>query len=433
MSISSAMNAGVAGLNANATRMASISDNIANSGTYGYKRVETDFSSLVLTEGSNAGKYSAGGVRTSTKRLIDQHGSLIGTQNALDLAVAGRGMLPVTRQADPAGGQQTLLLTHTGSFAPDANGIVRTDQGLILLGWPADDGGNIPSMPRDTVGGLVPIVVDMNAPTGSPTTEVRLGANLPAIETKAGAAGETLPLSVEYYDNLGASESLEFTFTPTVPATGASNEWTMQIHDSASGGAVVGEYVLNFDDSRPGGGFLQSVTMVSGGAYDVTTGKVDLNVAGGPISLDIGIAGQQGGLIQLAGPFSPNNVTRNGAPVSNITGLEVDDGGFMVATYGSGMTKRLYQIPLVDVPNPNGLRALNDQTYQVSQQSGSFFLWDAGTGPAGTVEGYARETSTTDVAAELTSMIETQRAYSSNAKVIQTVDEMLQEATNIKR
>ena len=46
---------------------------------------------------------------------------------------------------------------------------------------------------------------------------------------------------------------------------------------------------------------------------------------------------------------------------------------------------------------------------------------------------FAREESTTDVAGELTDMIETQRAYSSNAKVIQTVDEMLQETTNIKR
>lgn len=43
------------------------------------------------------------------------------------------------------------------------------------------------------------------------------------------------------------------------------------------------------------------------------------------------------------------------------------------------------------------------------------------------------EESATDVANELTRMIQTQRAYSSNAKVIQTVDEMLQETTNIIR
>ena len=60
MTISSSLNAGVAGLNANATRLATISDNIANSSTYGYKRAEADFHSLVIS--GNEGKYSAGGV-----------------------------------------------------------------------------------------------------------------------------------------------------------------------------------------------------------------------------------------------------------------------------------------------------------------------------------------------------------------------------------
>ena len=61
------------------------------------------------------------------------------------------------------------------------------------------------------------------------------------------------------------------------------------------------------------------------------------------------------------------------------------------------------------------------------------FLWDAGDGPTGDLLGFTREESATDIANELTNMIQTQRAYSSNAKVIQTVDEMLQETTNIKR
>ena len=77
--------------------------------------------------------------------------------------------------------------------------------------------------------------------------------------------------------------------------------------------------------------------------------------------------------------------------------------------------------------------ALDNQAYQLSNESGSFFLWDAGDGPTGDVVGYALEESATDVAGELTQLIQTQRAYSSNAKVIQTVDEMLQETTNIKR
>ncbi len=435
MTISSSLSAGVAGLNANATRLATISDNIANSGTFGYKRAAADFSNMVITNARGSGVYSAGGVRASSFRLIEERGALVGTSNALDLAVSGRGFLPVIPEVSLGNstGDTPLLMTTTGAFRTDSEGVLKTDSGLVLMGWPATSDGTIPTFPRDTIGGLQPIVINSNQTAGDPTTTMNLGVNLPATATEAGSAGTALPLSVEYFGNLGTSESLDVTFTPTVPGTGASNEWTMQIRDSASGGALIGEYTLTFDDSRAAGGTLASVTVVSGGAYNPADGTLALTVAGGPISVGIGRLGDPNGLTQLSDGFAPVSITKNGSPVGNLTTVEVDQNGYITATYDTGFTRRLYQIPLVDVPNPNGLLSKNNQTYQVSPESGSFFLWDAGSGPTGSIEGYAREGSTTDVAAELTSLIQTQRAYSSNAKVIQTVDEMLQETTNIKR
>ncbi len=433
MTISSALNAGVAGLNAHAARLATISDNISNSSTYGYKRVTTDFESMVSTTTPNASRYSAGGVRPTSSRLIDERGALVSTSNALDLAVAGRGMLPVTSAVGLESGDQTMMMTTTGSFYPDANGVLKTKSGLVLLGWPANANGAIPVLPRDTVVGLQPVVVNANQQTGDPTTAMTLGVNLPATGTVAGAPGTTFPLSVEYFGNLGTSETLAISFTPTVPASGSSNEWTLQIRDSAQGGALIGEYTLTFDDTRGNGGTLSGVTPVSGGAYDAADGTLDLTVAGGPLTITIGKLGDPNGLTQLSDSFAPTSITKDGSPVGNLTAVEVDENGYVLATYDTGFTRRLYQIPLVDVPNLNGLIALDNQTYQVSPNSGSFFLWDAGDGPTGAVVGYAREGSTTDVAAELTALIQTQRAYSSNAKVIQTVDEMLQETTNIKR
>jgi flagellar hook protein FlgE len=248
-----------------------------------------------------------------------------------------------------------------------------------------------------------------------------------------GANGTPLPLSVEYFGNLGTSEALNITFTPSVPAAGWSNQWNLQIRDSAQGNALVGEYTLTFDDTRGNGGTLANVVPISGGGYDPVAGQINLTVAGGPLTVVIGKLGDPNGLTQLSDSFAPTTITKDGSPVGNLTVVEVDEDGYLNATYDTGFTRRLYQIPLVDVPNLNGLKALNNQTYQVSPSSGSFFLWDAGDGPTGAVVGYAREGSTTDVAGELTSLIQTQRAYSSNAKVIQTVDEMLQETTNIKR
>jgi flagellar hook protein FlgE len=435
MTISSSLSAGVAGLNANATRLATISDNIANASTYGYKRASTEFASVVIGDTRGASSYSAGGVRASTMRLIDERGDLIGTGNPLDLAIAGRGMLPVlpeTALGSPIT-DQPMTMTRTGSFRTDADGVLKTESGLVLLGWPANADGTIPPFARDTLVGLAPVVIGANQTAADPTTSMNLGVNLPATYTEAGSTATPPPLSVEYFGNLGTSESLQVTFVPVVPATGSSNEWTMQLRDSALGGALVGEYRLTFDATRGAGGTLASVNAVSGGAYDAAAGTVSVNVAGGPMTIGIGRLGDPNGLTQLSDSFAPNSISKNGSPVGNLTTIEIDENGYVNATYDTGFTKRLFQVPLVDVPNPNGLVSLSNQTYQVSPESGSFILWDAGSGGVGTIEGYSREGSKTDVAAELTNLIQTQRAYSSNAKVIQTVDEMLQETTNIKR
>jgi flagellar hook protein FlgE len=433
MTMSSSMNAGVAGLMANANQLSTTSDNIANTSTFGYKRVATDFHAMVLNSGSNS--YTAGGVRTSTIRLIDERGPLVSTSNATDLTMNGRGMLPVTNMTNVANRDPSLpfLLTTTGSFYPDSNGYLTTSNGLVLMGWPVNDNGAIPAFPRDTMTGLRPIQIVAGQVDGSPTTRVDLSVNLPATATVAGSSAVPETMTVEYFDNLGKPQTMTVTFSPVIPATGASNTWTMSVADSASGEAVIGEYQLLFDDTRAMGGTLASVTQISGGAYDPATGTIALTVDGGPLAFTIGRPGQADGMTQLSGSFAPIRSSKDGSEVGLLTGVEVDSGGFVYALYDTGVSRLVFQIPVVDVPNPNGLKVNANQTFSVSMDSGPFYLWNAGDGPTGDVVSYAREQSTVDVAQELTQLIQTQRAYSSNAKVIQTVDEMLQETTNIKR
>lgn len=434
MTISSSLNAGVAGLNANANRLATISDNIANSATYGYKRAQTDFHSVVI-HGSSRASYSAGGVRSSNMRLIDERGPLIATSNPTDIAVDGRGFFAVSTIGAINGADEAypVSLMTTGSFRPDADGVLRTETGHVLMGWPAETDGTMPTFPRDTLAALKPVHINANQYIGNPTSALKLGVNLPATSSMAGGTGTPFDLTVEYFGNLGTSESLDLQFIPTVPATGASNTWTMEVRDSASSGALVGSYTLTFDPSQVAGGTLATVTPVTGGPYDPLAGDISLAVGGGNIKIDIGKIGQPNGMTQLSATFAPVSISKNGSPVASLTSVEVDEKGYLHAIYDQGFTRRIYQIPVIDVPNPNGLLALNNQTYQVSPASGPFYMWDAGDGPTGALVGFSREESSTDVAAELTQLIQTQRAYSSNAKVIQTVDEMLQETTNIKR
>lgn len=434
MTISSSLNAGVAGLAANASRLATIADNIANSQTYGYKRAVADFSSLVIESGE--GTYSAGGVRVSTQRMIDQEGAIASTDNSTDLAVRGAGFLPVSTRSDITASDDdfTLYLATTGSFRTDQDGYLRTSTGITLLGWPADTDGTVPNFARDTSDGLEPVQINVNQFTSEPTTTVSLGVNLPATETEFGSDGDSQPLSVEYFDNLGTSQSIGISFTPTVPtAPGSSNTWTMTLTDTASAGATIGEYTIVFDDTRGSGGTIAAVTAISGGAYDGTTGDFTVAVAGGNITVNIGAIGSGTGLTQLSDSFAPTAISKDGSPVGNLISVDVDENGFVRANFDIGITETIYQIPLVYVSNPNGLEAADRQVYTTTADSGTVFLWDAADGPTGDILSYALEESATDVAGELTELIQTQRAYSSNAKVIQTVDEMLQETTNIKR
>ncbi|UWQ62645.1 flagellar hook-basal body complex protein [Leisingera caerulea] len=435
MTISSSLNAGVSGLSANASRLASISDNIANSSTRGYKRVQTDFHSMVLS--GSGGTYSAGGVRTTNVRLIDERGPLVSTNNATDLAVRGRGMLPVASITEvEAGSSPSMMLTSTGSFRTDSSGYLTTESGLVLMGWPAQADGTVPDVARDTADALEPIRVDLNRLSAEPTTEISLTANLPASETDLGASGDPVEQVVQYYDNMGRSEELTITYSPSVatpPATTGTNEWTMEIVDSATGATVIGEYTLTFDDASSTAGTLQSVATVTGGAYDATAGSITINVAGGPVEINIGVIGEQSGMSQLGEEFVPGTTEKDGTAVGSFVAIEINEAGEVIAEYDSGDQKVIYKVPLADVSNINGMRALDSQTYMPTDESGDFYLWDAGDGPTGEILGYAQEESAVDVATELTDMIQTQRAYSSNAKVIQTVDEMLQETTNIKR
>lgn len=434
MTISSSLNAGVTGLNVNASKLATIADNIANSGTYGYKRADANFSSVSLTQ--SKGKYTAGGVTVQTYRNVSAQGAITTTSNSMDIAIGGRGMLPVTTTSSLGnpGAPNPFMMTSTGSFTPDKNGILTSQNGLVLMGWPAASDGTIPAQPRDSAAGLEPVFVNLNQFAANPTDLIGLGINLPAIATEAGASGDPMEISMEYFDNLGTTKTMTARFVPTIPATGQSNSWTLQIIDQASGATPVAEFDISFNDTPTTGGSVASVALSAGaGSYDPATGNITVNFASGPVEIEVGSPGSTARMTQMSSEFAPISLTKNGAPTGNLTGVEIDENGLVSAIYDSGFTRRIYQVPLVDVPNLNGLNSLSNQAFTLSQDSGPMYLWDAGTGPTGSTIGYAREESTTDVAGELTALIQTQRAYSSNAKIIQTVDEMLQETTNIKR
>jgi flagellar hook protein FlgE len=447
MSLSSGLNAGVAGLSVNSTRLAAISDNIANSNTNGYRKTDVDFSSLVTA--GNGGKFTAGGVSVSTFRNVASSGALITSSLPTDIAVAGNGLLPVTpvsEAAEPAA-QRSFQMVPTGSFRQNEDGFLVTPGGLALTGWPTlSDGTLATTVSRDSPASLEMVQLSAFLTAADSTTEIQLGVNLPAEETQAGALGTAIESPIEYFDAIGLNNQLRIVYTPVVPATGISNQWTISFFDSATtaGTGLVAEFDLTFDGSRAGAGALLSATPAATNpadpqgvgttaSFDAVTGEITLHVLDGPIEVQVQSNVSGAGISQLAAPFTPNGLSKNGSPAGNLDSLFFDRDGILSGVYDTGQRRALFQIPLATVANPNGLTALDNQAFEISADSGDVFFFDAGPGPAGEVVGFALQQSTVDVAEELTDMIVTQRAFSSNATVIRTVDEMLQETTNLKR
>jgi flagellar hook protein FlgE len=149
--------------------------------------------------------------------------------------------------------------------------------------------------------------------------------------------------------------------------------------------------------------------------------------------LDLGTVDAADGLSQFASDYNIAFVNQNGSEVGQLNGVSVDDEGFVVGTFTNGATQKLYRLPLATFANPLALDPRTGNVYAQTSASGEFNLRDAGQGGAGTIVPSALESANVDLADEFTKMIVTQRAYSANARVITTADQMLDELVHISR
>jgi flagellar hook protein FlgE len=171
-------------------------------------------------------------------------------------------------------------------------------------------------------------------------------------------------------------------------------------------------------------------------AFDDATGVATLTVNNGAtpqvIDFTIGAPGSFDGITQFAGDFSLN-FDRDGSSVGQLSRSEVSADGTLYGIFSNGMRRPLFEIPVTVVDNPNGLVEVNGNAYMMTDASGSFSAQTAGTGAAGSLNGNALEASNVDIVEEMTDLIKAQRAFSSNAKVITTTDELMDEITRLKR
>ena len=229
MSLYGMMRTGVSGMNAQANRLSTVADNIANAGTTGYKRSSTEFSSLIIP--NVTGNYTSGGVTTSVRYATSQQGDLKYTSSTTDLAINGDGFFVVQ---DPSG---KPFLTRAGSFVPDGDGRLVNAAGFYLMGYNAENG--TPSAVTNGFGGLEPVLISQTELTAVPSQNGLFTANLPAGATvvapanlpsaNAATATASAKSSLVVYDNLGKEVLLDVYFTKT-----GTNTWEVAVYNQAN-------------------------------------------------------------------------------------------------------------------------------------------------------------------------------------------------------
>lgn len=402
-------------LNANAVAISVTGDNLTNLTTTAFKANRIEFTDLVTQFVSDGLEVGAGVGRPSTRRQYLQ-GALETTGNGLDAAIQGNGFFVVR---DGTGSQ---LFTRSGNFTTDAVGNLTTLGGDFVQGWGAVNGVVSPTGP----------VSDITVPTNKllapiPTSMLSLRANLDAGQQ----AGATFSTPMVVVDSLGESHVLTFSFTKT-----SATDWDYDVlipgEDLASGTPGTPSSLLTGTVSFDTNGLVAAPAapgIVPISATGLANGAADLAIDWSLFSPTT----SESLLTQYAQQSAVSAVEQDGEPAAQMIGIEVSDGGLVVARFTGGRLEPVAQLAIAAFTNPEALASAGGNKFRITSSSSAPAIGPAGTGGRGDVRGAALESSTVDLATEFTRLIRYQRSYQAASKLVTTADEITQETLNLKR
>ena len=408
MGLFGVLNAGVSGMNAQTNRLGVVADNIQNQNTVGYKRGNTQFTSM-LTD-SNAGSYNAGSVTTTVRYGIggsNNQGTTQQTTSSTDTAIQGEGFFIVKDR----GG--TPHLTRAGNFVVDGpTGNMVNAAGMTLQGYSLANGD--PKVSLNSYDGLVPVNIASLAGKTSPSTAGTLAGNLyidaPINGQPISTTNYTKTYSVTTYDNAGRPSIVDINFIKT-----ADGQWTAA--------------AFSRDTATTKGSQLASVPMTFDGSGKPTSSpKLSWTVPNGqPFTLDLTA------ITQNAGDYSMKTTAIDGNLPSAVKSAEIATDGTVYAIYEDGSRYAAYKIPLATVASPDNLTPRAGNVYDISATSGVVRTGFPNIDGRGSILSSRLEQSTVDLGDELATMIASQTSYGANSKVFQTGTEMLETLVNLKR
>lgn len=397
----------LSGLIASQAQLQSVSNNLANIDTVGYKDTTLSFSDVFAQSSTLNGAdnpVQAGlGVATSQTSTDFSDGATSETGVASNMALSGNGFFVVQN----ASGTQSY--TRAGDFTASKDGELVTADGQYVMGYPAVDGVVNTSAP------LQALQVGLGSVTpATATTSMNITANLDSSATTGTSFTTELPV----YDSLGTSHELSVDYTKT-----GTNTWSYSVNiptaDTGAASTQVASGTLSFDST----GTLTSPTgVIPISIPTLADGASSMSIAW---SLD-GSTGTTPTLTQTDTDSTTSASTQNGQASGTLSSYTVSSDGTIEGTYSNGQTAALGQVAVANFSNTQGLLAVGSNNYQATAGSGVPLIGTASTGGRGTITGGYVEESNVDTAAEFAKMIVAQQAYQANAKSVTTLDTISQ-------
>lgn len=488
---------GATGLKAHSAGMQVLSNNIANVETLGYRRQHMLFADLMYQNqagiggwwGAQENSYVAlgqvgRGVQVDSVRTLFTQGSRKMGTGVTDLSIDGKGFFEIVT---PDGQKR---YTRAGNFKFTREGLLELPGKGALTGFPLDENGG------KGAAGPIKVDLAMSSPAKATTSmELTLDVDASASANSADAADPYFGMLKAW--NSGATPPLgrgSYAYTQPLSFRGANGESkTVNLYVDGAPAAADGTKTVQFLVGRnaqaplAGGEMLMAGTLKfdsAGRLMDMSAftptggdannpanwapaalreGAAQFVADGQAISLNMGVAasggwsnapataadvGTDASKLPSMGPNvrrSPNAGTgaaavmrergysHDGYAQGGLSNLDVRDDGRVIAYFDNNQSRVIYEIPVCRFTSEDGLRREGGNMFSHAPEAGVMEMGRAGTGSYGWIASESLEISNVDMAREMVAMMNSQRGFQSNSKVITTVDAMLQKAVELKR
>ncbi|MFV0626385.1 MAG: flagellar hook protein FlgE [Alphaproteobacteria bacterium] len=398
--------ASVTGMEAQSQAMQSVSMNIANMTTTGYKSNETMFQTLLgswptvknNSSGLSSSRTDISGVSAYDRTNILQQGNVASTGRNYDVAINRQNAFFMVRD-----GYDNVYYSRAGNFGTlteDGTTYLVNSSNLKVQGFSALPGGGFSSTPSD---------IEM------PGTD-----KIPSVQTSA----------IEITANVPASDVTSSSYGLTVYGPNNDGQTMNMIFKKVEGNVNTWDVSFNMDDATVSSAPIQVVFGNNGEVLSPKNFDIAVNWNDGSqnnVAIDISK------MTQYDGSNTIKNISQDGKASGNFLKSYIDDDGVLKASYTNGQVVDYAKLTLVGFSSPENLTNVTGTLFQAGAGTGdSYYVMGYDTADKTIVSAQSLESSTVNPEKEFSKMITVQRAYSMNSQTFTVNNEMLSTIVDLK-